>query len=621
MSADTTYPVTRAPIPTTIISELRPAEAKSHFALTIFKWYPLILTFSVVLTIVAAIAMLMKPIPPSATAKILIKTGSDALPISGLPVTSGRATPEFLQTEAEMFSSRLVLLPVVRALREQRGEPVVESELDTAVSALRADLVVSLIPNTTMLQTKKSAPTEAEAERLLRMIIDSYVEQHATAYSGGASFAAFFEREASAAATRLQEAENRLQQWREANNVVATEEQLAGQLTAVAEYEAGLRRTETDYEATRAQIDLLARDIAALPRETVTSREHMANPLIARLKADIATEEAALRGAPRNAVIDRLQLDIATAEEASRNGGANPAVIKLKGDLLTAELSLNDLRQRYHDEDRRVREKLEQIARLRQEIDTAERDGTTAAGERVQTLRQQLTAAERDAEAAARARIATLRTELAAAERERDVFGRETMGANPLRENLNRELASARARLTGLAAQRVGLRDQLRDARSGLGRLTDVRLQAERLGRDVELAKAVYLQNTKRLDDARLTVDLRKQQLANVAVIEPPRATPGSRNLKQVAVVALLGGVVGVGLGVATALALDFFNWSLRTPEDVEFYLGVPAVAAVPAISGPARYARPLPAFEEEDADGDVRHDRDPALRDGGPRP
>jgi hypothetical protein len=193
MSADTTYPVTRAPIPTTIISELRPAEAKSHFALTIFKWYPLILTFSVVLTIVAAIAMLMKPIPPSATAKILIKTGSDALPISGLPVTSGRATPEFLQTEAEMFSSRLVLLPVVRALREQRGEPVVESELDTAVSALRADLVVSLIPNTTMLQTKKSAPTEAEAERLLRMIIDSYVEQHATAYSGGASFAAFFE--------------------------------------------------------------------------------------------------------------------------------------------------------------------------------------------------------------------------------------------------------------------------------------------------------------------------------------------------------------------------------------------------------------------------------------------
>jgi uncharacterized protein involved in exopolysaccharide biosynthesis len=606
MPPDSLPATSRAPV---VISPLRPAEAKSHFAFTVFKWYLLILACGLVLMAAAAVAMLLKPVPPSASARILIKSGPDTLPITGLPVAVGQASQEFLQTEAELLTNRIVLLPVARALRQEQGAATTDADLDADVVALRDGLVVSVIPGTTMLQVKKSAPTEAEAERLLRRILDSYVEQHATAYSGSTGFATFFEREAGAAATQLQEAENRLQRWREANGLVDAEEQLLAQLAAVGQLESGLKRAAMDIEGSRAHLAAVTRDLAALPRESVTTREQTANPLIARLKTEIATEEAAVRGANRSPVTERLQIDIANAELAARDVGGSPLVAKLKGDLVTAELALNDLRQRYTDEDRRIQEKLEQIERLRQGIAAAEQEAITVAEERARNLRSELATAQRDVETTARERIAGLRAQLAAAERERDVFGRETVAPNPLREILSRDLVTERARLATLLTQRDGLHDQLNQARGALAVLRDKRVEAARMARDVEMAKAVHLQNAKRLDDARLTVELRKQQLTNIAVTEPPRAVAGTRSAKQVGMVSVLGLVVGLALGVATALALDFFNWALRTPDDVEFYLGVPTLAAIPAMA-PRSLPYPATTLEDRDMDSPVRNER-----------
>jgi uncharacterized protein involved in exopolysaccharide biosynthesis len=604
MSTESTYPAPRAPLPV-VVSELRPAEAKSHFALTIFKWHVLILCFTAVLTVAAALAMVLRPNLPSATARILVKTGPDTLPVAGLPTAARGTGQEFLQTEAELLASRIVLLPVARLLRAERGQTVRDSELDADVSAIREDLVVSVVPSTTVIQARISASTEAEAERQLGMILDSYVERHANAYSGSTSLSKFFEHESGTAAAQLKDAEDRLHRWQEANNVIDPAEELRTQITFVGEFEASLRRTEVDMEATRTSIDALTRHIAALPPESVTSREQAQNPLIGKLKSDIATEEALLRDPSKSPVTERIRMDIATAEVAARDTGANPLVAKLKSDQVTAELAVNDLRQRYTDQDRRVQEKLEQIERLRHGIVDAEQAAAAAANERVTGLRQELVIAQRDAEAASREKIAGLRAQLAAAEREGDVFARTTLGLNPLRESLNRDLATARARLATLASQRDGLRDQLDEARNGLAHLQATRVEAERIGREVELAKTLYLQNIKRLDDARVTTGLRRQQLTNIAVIEPPRAIGAMLSPKRVVLVSLLGALVGLGLGVATALALKFFNWSLRSPEDVEFYLGVPALASVPAIAGATRQPELLPALDARERQGD----------------
>lgn len=565
------------------MAEPPPGEANYHLVLTVLKWYRLILCFGVVVLVAAGIAMLLKRDAPFATARLLIKSGDD--PVSGLP-TGRSVSPDSLQTEAQLFASRVVLLPVARALQAARGRPVGDGALEDEVEALRANLLVTPISNTTMLLARHSARDGAEAERRLRMIVDSYLEQHAAAYSGSTSFSTFFGHETEQAAAQLRDAEDRLQKWQEANNVVAVEDEVTAQLATIAEFEHELRRTDVAIESTRAEITTLTRDIAALPVQSVTSRDRVPNPLAARLKIDLAMAEAALRDVKRGPVIERLQIDIATAEIAMRDAGASPLAAKLKADLATAEIALHDLRQRYQDEDRRVQEKLEQIGRLHHGIAAAEREAVTAAAERVENLRRQLEAAERDAEATAQNRVTALRTQLDAAEREGEVLGREGLAPNPLREMLNRDVASARARLTALASQRDTLRGQLQPARTALAGLQQKRVHADRLSREIELARALHLQNSKRLDDARVTAGLRRHQLTNVAVIEPPRATASRGNRRSIVLVSLLGGVVGLGLGVATALALEFCNWSLRTSEDVEFYLGVPVVATVPLASG-----------------------------------
>jgi uncharacterized protein involved in exopolysaccharide biosynthesis len=548
---------------------------------TIFKWHRLILAFGLVLMVAAGTTMLLQPPVESATAKVLIKTDRGALPISGIPYVRSSYSQEVLKTEAEFFESRVVLLPVARALRAEQGQTVPDKELDQDVEVLRARFVVTPLPNTTVLQAKLSGADRVKAERILRMIVDSYVEQHAVASSS----VAFFEQETERVAARLQEAEDRVRAWEVANNIFAIERQISGQLTTVGELENGIRRTDAEIEAARALLDTLTRDIAALPEQSVNSRDHVANPLIARLKADLAAEEAAMGDARRDAVTERLRIDIAATEVALRDAGSNPLVSKLKSELVAVELA--------QDHDRLLQEKRQQISKLQQQIAAAEAQAVTEARERLGSLRRALAAAIHDADAAARERIAGLRAQLAAAAREGPTVARETVALNPLREKLSRDLAAARTRLPSLISQQDALRDQLREAQAALGELRKKRVAFDQISRDVEVVRALYLQNMKRLNDVRVAAQLEKSQLATVAVIEPPRWSTEGR-MKRIALVTLLAASVGLGLGVAAALVLEFFTWSLRTREDVEFYLGVPAVAAIPVVAGSPRKPRIL---------------------------
>jgi uncharacterized protein involved in exopolysaccharide biosynthesis len=578
------------------VSELRPAEASSHVLLTLLKWHRLILASGLVLMLAAGVAMLLKPITPFATAKVLIKTDRSAPPVAGLPNLSARYSQALLQTEAQFLKSTVVLLPVARALRAARGETDSMSPLDSTIEQLREDLAVTPILNASVMHVTNSAPLGAEAERILRMILDSYIEQNAVAHG----ISALLGKEADRAAANLRDAEERVLKWQEANNIVAMDSQIAARLATVGEIEGGLKRNEVEIEAVRAQIATLTHQIAALPAQAVTGRDHMENPLIARLKADVAAAEAAaLSDVRKNPVIERLRIEIATTEATLGDTAANPLVAKLKGDLATAEIALHDLRQRYRDEDRRVEEKLEQVGRLQQEIAAAERGAVKQSQERLGGLRRELATGEQEVEAANRERIAGLRAQLAKAERDSVALARETVAPNPLREALNRELAAARTRLTSLVSQQDALRRQHIPATTALAEIQDKRVHFERIAREVEVAKALYLQSSNRLEDARVAAGLEKNQLSSIVVMEPPHAIEPSRSPLRIATVSLLGAMVGLGLGVATAFALEIFNRSLRTPEDVEFYLGVPVLATVPAVSGATRRGRALPPANE----------------------
>ena len=82
----------------------------------------------------------------------------------------------------------------------------------------------------------------------------------------------------------------------------------------------------------------------------------------------------------------------------------------------------------------------------------------------------------------------------------------------------------------------------------------------------------------KRLKETGVTGGL---ETNNVSVIEDasvPRTPVRPRKTINLAISVLVGLVVGVGV----ALVIEYFDTTVKTPDDVERYLGLPVIGIVP---------------------------------------
>jgi uncharacterized protein involved in exopolysaccharide biosynthesis len=103
----------------------------------------------------------------------------------------------------------------------------------------------------------------------------------------------------------------------------------------------------------------------------------------------------------------------------------------------------------------------------------------------------------------------------------------------------------------------------------------------EKMARKVESAREAYLLYKKKYEEARISVGMDKQKLVNVSIAQPaekpltPVAPKTTLNLLLAIVLGLLG-------GVTLAFAVDYFDHSLSTGEELERTLKVPLLAAIP---------------------------------------
>ena len=309
-------------------------DATKQLFFAVFKWQRLIFGIFLAFTIAAAAAMFLKPPTRTATAKVLLKTDRMPLQISGLSNLTGRMlySPQVLQSEIEMIKSRDVLFPVTKKLLIDSGKSekdLTPEEIDTTMVSVATNTVAAALPDTNVIQVTYFAPSAKEAENTLAMVLDEYLEQQATVQSGSAKLISFYEQEKKRIGLELGAAEDQFKKWQEATNILSTDQQIQNHLTLLAEREGSLQRSVADMEATRAKIVSLRNQLAGQPERSVTSREQVRNPLIAKLQAD----------------------------------------------LVSAELALKDLLQRLTDKDRRVQEKREQIALIKSELSGAQNEG------------------------------------------------------------------------------------------------------------------------------------------------------------------------------------------------------------------------------------------------------
>jgi polysaccharide biosynthesis transport protein len=111
--------------------------------------------------------------------------------------------------------------------------------------------------------------------------------------------------------------------------------------------------------------------------------------------------------------------------------------------------------------------------------------------------------------------------------------------------------------------------------------LNEKEIQYLNLQRDADSNQQLYEAVLKRLKETGITGGL---ETNNVSVIEDATA-PRIPVRPRKTVNLLIAVVVGLVVGVGTALTLEYFDTTVKTPDDVERYLGLPVIGIVPQFS------------------------------------
>ena len=119
---------------------------------------------------------------------------------------------------------------------------------------------------------------------------------------------------------------------------------------------------------------------------------------------------------------------------------------------------------------------------------------------------------------------------------------------------------------------------QLREQTVDLSKQT---LELDRLQREYEQNKAFLEDMLARSNEADIASTA---SLNNVRVIEPARR-PGTHYSPNIRRTAMLATVLGLFLGVGLVLGLDYLDHTLRSPDQVENYLGLETLTALPKMT------------------------------------
>ncbi len=160
--------------------------------------------------------------------------------------------------------------------------------------------------------------------------------------------------------------------------------------------------------------------------------------------------------------------------------------------------------------------------------------------------------------------------------------------------DLQLRLDEARQLYTDDAENVRNLRSQLAGSQQRLARVVreNTKLEAElnRLERQRGLAQERYVELQRKLDQIDLYLRLNPTEAESRVVIDAPDH-PTAAEGKKKTVVALLGPVAGLLLGLLLAGLRELGCERMRSPREAEWALGLPVLGAIPTLSPKARSA------------------------------
>lgn len=164
---------------------------------------------------------------------------------------------------------------------------------------------------------------------------------------------------------------------------------------------------------------------------------------------------------------------------------------------------------------------------------------------------------------------------------ERSPISEITTDRVPTQDWIATELAKAEADRAEFAAEAGTMRSTIRYYQATTQRLDKLNRTESDLNRAIKTAQDNYLLYLQKREDARISDALDAQRIVNVAIAEPP-AVPAlpTEHFGWI----LIGGLFTAGVsGIGAAYAVDALDSSFRTPEELNRYLELRVLAAIPS--------------------------------------
>lgn len=167
-----------------------------------------------------------------------------------------------------------------------------------------------------------------------------------------------------------------------------------------------------------------------------------------------------------------------------------------------------------------------------------------------------------------------------AASQEREIV-EKTTDRDPTHEWLRAELEKAKVDLVDFQSRAKATTAMIASYIGKARRLNDLDVRQADLARSVKLAENAYFIYQKKQEEARISDALDRQKILNVAIAEKP-FFPVLPSTLPSSIVLLVGLVFASVISGCLAFGAERINPSFRTRQEVENFLGVSVVAAIP---------------------------------------
>jgi uncharacterized protein involved in exopolysaccharide biosynthesis len=357
-----------------------------------------------------------------------------------------------------------------------------------ALSVLRSRLEVIAVPNSQLVEVAFTDNNPKRAAAVVNAILETYPLHQASLYQDPIALA-FYDKQKEQFKQEITDLETQLKDLETRENLVGVPQQKDQALDLIEKMRDRLKGTDLDIQQGLGKIAKIEKELPSQPETVMQGRE----------------------------LID-------------------PASKLLEERFTTLEIEKNELLQKYTDKDRRVQDKISEIASIREKI-TSSPKTQIVVGERI--------------------------------------------APNPVRVDLLKELSDQKVKLGQLYPKQETLARQITEMQNDLDQLNLKGYEVQHLQEMLTNKKESYALYSKKAEEARISGAMDQENLVNVKVTDRALA-PAMPMGGNAAILLVLAAIIGAGAGVGGVLTLEYIRPTFHSEIDVERHLQLPVLALIP---------------------------------------